>query len=151
MPASLKDVLEAEHRDIDLVLEAFAAGAGDANALRTAVALLRRHIYFEEISLFPPLRSAGMFGPVLVMEHEHGLMWPVLDQIEQALDAEDTSAAAELCGDVLQQLAAHNVKEEQILYVQAEALLTAAQLSVLRAGLDEAEVPDGWTSAGVRD
>lgn len=149
MTTSLRAALEQEHRDIDVVFEEYAAGSGQADAVRTAIGLLRRHIYFEELSLFPPLRSAGMFGPVMVMEHEHGVMWPMLDQLETAVADGDTATGANLCRTLLAQLADHNVKEEQILYVQAEVLLTESQLSVLAAGLDEAEVPDGWTSAGV--
>jgi len=82
------------------------------------------------------------------MEHEHGQMWPVLAEGEALPAAGDTAPVAALCRRLLGDLADHNGKEEQILYVQAELLLTPAQLSVLGAGLDEVELPDGWVCAG---
>lgn len=81
--------LEGEHRTIDEGIFAFLRSDAatvtpeQRTGLLDAIALLRRHIYIEEQYLFPPLRAAGLFGPVMVMVHEHGLMWPLLDKLER--------------------------------------------------------------------
>lgn len=95
--------LEHEHHAIDVAVEAFANA--DPSELtderRTeplkAITLLRRHIYLEEVYLFPPLRAAGLVGPVMVMEYEHGKMWPVLDELESLLVEGISDGAALLC------------------------------------------------------
>ena len=149
---TLSVALEREHRAIDEGIERFAGTGHTAEhraALLEAVAVLRRHIYLEEEHLFPPLREAGMFGPVMVMIHEHGQMWPILDTIEELLATGINDTTALLCRDLLTQLAAHNMKEEQILYPQADDLLPADDRDDLTALLTSAEMPAGWVCHGV--
>lgn len=151
---ALSDALEREHRAIDEGIESFAntrpadLTEGHRVALLDAVAVLRRHIYLEEVHLFPPLRAAGMFGPVMVMVHEHGQMWPILDQLDDLLATGITDTAGLLCRDLLTQLASHNVKEEQILYPQADDLLPATDRDSLSALLTTADIPAGWVCQG---
>lgn len=155
MTTALSAALEREHRAIDDSIEAFAGSshvqitADQRAALLNAVAVLRRHIYVEEEYLFPPLREAGLFGPVMVMVHEHGEMWTVLYQLEELLTADNIDTASLLCRGLLAQLATHNVKEERILYPQADDVLPAVERDGLIDLLATAEVPDGWVSRGV--
>lgn len=152
---SVGGVLEREHRIIDVGITIFAGAepdevtASQRMALLDAIAMLRRHIYLEEEYLFPPLRAAGLLGPVMVMLIEHGKMWPVLDELERLLGDGEFAATAELCRNLLEQLAAHNLKEERILYPQAEDLLTAGDLDELNELLASAEMPSGWSCSGV--
>ena len=152
MTATVTSALEHEHRLIDDAIEAFADGnpvtEQQRTALLAAITLLRRHIYLEEEHLFPPLRDAGLVGPVMVMVHEHGQMWPILDLLEQQLDAGSTESAGPLCRDLLQQLAAHNMKEERILYPQADELLPEAERGELVELVDSATLPAEWVCAG---
>jgi iron-sulfur cluster repair protein YtfE (RIC family) len=155
MTEQLSVALEREHRLIDDGIEAFAvsrtdpATAEQRAALIGAVALLRRHIYFEEEFLFPALREAGLAGPVMVMVHEHGQMWPILGRLEQVLITEPTETASLLCQDLLRRLAEHNMKEERILYPQADLtvpnLPPAADLADVLA---TTQAPAGWVSQG---
>lgn len=144
--------LEHEHHAIDDAVEAF-ANADPAELtderrteLLQAITLLRHHIYLEEVYLFPPLRAAGLVGPVMVMEHEHGQMWPVLDELESLLADGISDGAGLLCRGLLAQLASHNMKEERILYPQIDELLPAmgTDLPDLLAG---AEAPGNWVCA----
>lgn len=139
---SLRSVLEREHREVDAGL----INAEDRPALTRAMGALRRHIYAEEVLLFPSLRDAGMVGPILVMLREHAQMWATLDTLDLRLD---TGASGEqvaaLCRELLAQLQAHNPKEEAILYPQADDLLDADALSRLRMFLDSGQLPTGWT------
>lgn len=153
-PGALSAALEKEHRLIDEGIEAFdrsqPAEVADRQraAVAQAVSLLRHHIYVEEEFLFPPLREAGLIGPVMVMEHEHGQMWPLLDRLEQDVRAGNADAAGSLCRDLIGLLADHNRKEEQILYPQADALLSAPEIAALLARLSDDELPGGWVSRG---
>jgi regulator of cell morphogenesis and NO signaling len=109
------------------------------------VTALRRHIYLEEEFLFPPLRAAGLVMPVFVMVREHGQMWKVLDALDGELgDGAVGASVADLLRDLQEQLAAHNPKEEQILYPQTEQALTVAAQAELRELLDTGRTPEGW-------
>lgn len=151
MTGVLSAALEREHRLIDEGIEAFAASdpvsVTDQHQaeLRRAITLLRRHIYLEEEFLFPPLRDAGLVGPVLVMVHEHGRMWPTLNLLEQAVQAGATDTANEMCRTLLDQLAAHNAKEERIVYPRADELLAEEELTTR---LTTEQPPPGWVCQG---
>lgn len=154
MTAGLSAVLEQEHQLIDAGLETLTGGDTAAVteqprvAVGQAIALLRRHIYVEEEFLFPPLRQAGLAGPVMVMVREHGQMWPLLDRLDQLLTAGQTDLADSVGRELLGRLAGHNLKEERILYPQADELMSAAELTKLTEQLATARVPRDWVSAG---
>ena len=151
MDKSLSAVLVHEHHEIDAGIEAFLAGLslGETRMqeLTRAVEALRRHIYLEEVFLFPPLRAAGMIPPVLVMLREHGEIWRTLDAI-QILDPDaDREGARERCGELVAQLASHNAKEEPIIYPQGDAVLTDEAKRDLRGFIDSGRMPQGWVCA----
>ncbi|MGV0645909.1 hemerythrin domain-containing protein [Mycolicibacterium sp. XJ2546] len=154
MSATLSAALEREHRTIDRGIELFADSAHaevtdeHRDALRQAVAVLRRHIYLEEEYLFPPLRAAGMVGPVMVMVHEHAHIWPLLEQLDDCLTRDSTDTAAQLCRELLTLLGSHNWKEERILYPQADDTLSASDRDELTELVVTAQVPDGWVCHG---
>ncbi|OBG82148.1 hypothetical protein A5699_07125 [Mycobacterium sp. E802] len=148
--------LEGEHRTIDDGIFAFLRSDAatvtpeQRTGLLDAIALLRRHIYIEEQYLFPPLRAAGLFGPVMVMVHEHGLMWPLLDKLERlVVDDKDAASAAQVCRELLEQLNSHNMKEERILYPQADSTLPQGDLDELAELFSVAALPEGWVCGGV--
>jgi regulator of cell morphogenesis and NO signaling len=153
---SLAAALEQEHREIDEGIEAFTAAEPterDRPALRSAIRALRRHIYLEEEFLFPPLRAAGLMAPVFVMLREHAEIWTTLDALERALEralevAEDAEVA--LCHQLAVQLQHHNLKEEKILYPQADQVLTAPAGARLRSFIDRGRLPDGWVCRQAR-
>ncbi|MHB2022777.1 MAG: hemerythrin domain-containing protein [Mycobacteriales bacterium] len=146
----LRATLEGDHRRSDATLEAFANAPANARLdrreLAAAAAGLRRHIYVEEELLFPPLHAAGLVGPILVMLGEHGPMWEVLDQLDQAVAAQAADDVLEYrCRRLLALLVHHNPKEERILYPQAEAILSAPQAQQVNEQLTgAARVPEGW-------
>ncbi len=149
---SLMVALEREHREVDEGIEAFTggppAGQRDRKPLMRAIHALRRHIYLEEVLLFPPLRAAGLVSPVLVMLREHAQMWQMLDSLECGLDAGGAGGTVlTLCRQLAVQLLHHNLKEERILYPRANDMLTPAEAERLRAFLDSGELPEGWVCA----
>lgn len=154
MSATLSAALEHEHQIIDRGIELFADNAHaevtdeHRDALRQAVAVLRRHIYLEEEYLFPPLRAAGMVGPVMVMVHEHAHMWPLLDELDGCLTRDSADTAVQVCRELLTLLGSHNWKEERILYPQADDTLSPSDRDELTELVATAQVPDGWVCHG---
>jgi hemerythrin-like domain-containing protein len=147
---TLAAALEREHREIDAGIEAFLAalerGAVEREPLERAVQALRRHIFLEEEYLFPPLREAGLFAPIFVMLREHGEIWDTTEALEAQL-REGGDGAGDACRRLLEQLDAHNAKEEPIVYPQADTVLTDAAGAGLRAFLEAGRMPDGWVCA----
>ncbi len=148
---TLSALLEQEHHDIDAGIEAFVVGL-DRDELRVedlgrAGAALRRHIYLEEAFLFPPLRAAGLLAPVLVMLREHGEIWRTLDAIDGLDAAAAPDAVRERCRELLDQLAAHNAKEEPIIYPRGDEALDDEQTVELLDFIDSGQMPDGWVCA----
>jgi iron-sulfur cluster repair protein YtfE (RIC family) len=147
---SLSGALVREHREIDDAIESCAGaaspGADERAGLKRAVDELRHHIYAEEELLFPPLRQAGMVGPILVMLHEHGEMWPLLDTLDDELaDGADGALLRTTCGQLLAVLQRHNPKEEQILYPEADRTLDGDASRDIHEFLDAGQMPADWT------
>lgn len=144
--------LEADHRTIDDHFAAFASGAANGTLerddLAEAVRALRVHIWVEEEVFFPPLRAAGVVGPVMVMLREHGEIWRSLDQLEAMVGAAapDLPAALAVWESLERVLLQHNVKEEQILYATADRILGPETTTSVIDGL-AADLPAGWTCA----
>ena len=147
---TLASALEREHREIDAGIDSFTSGsrAGDALSLSGAIQALRRHIYLEEEFLFPSLRQGprALSAAVLVMLREHGEMWDVLDLLEREIvTASRGETALTLCRQLVDMLAPHHVKEEEILYAAADDLLTRPAEVRLRGFLAYARLPEGWS------
>ncbi|NVM96362.1 hemerythrin domain-containing protein [Arthrobacter wenxiniae] len=149
---TLGGALEREHRQIDGGIEAYLNsldGPADPAPLLAALTGLRRHIYLEEQFLFPPLKAAGLMGPIFVMLREHGQLWTSMDAVEQLLaDGADPDARRDACTALLSLLDAHNSKEEPIIYTQADAILSAEAGSALQEFLAGGTTPDGWVCSG---
>ena len=145
---SVVTILELEHRNIDQEFERVLGGSTDVAAFSTAIELLRRHIYAEEVLMFPQLRAAGLFGPIMVMEREHGEIWTILDGLNASLANE--SPLADLhkrLETLLALLSNHNAKEEPIVYPQVTALLSDDETAEAKEFLELGTMPEGWTPA----
>jgi hemerythrin-like domain-containing protein len=151
---TLATALEREHWEIDEAIDRYSAdpaeGGGRVETLTGAMSALRRHIYLEELFLFPPLRSE-LAVPTIVMLREHGELWRTADELEAKL-AEGTpdDEVRSLCRELLARLASHNGKEEPIFYTRADPGLSAAESAELRAFLDSGTMPEGWVCQEAR-
>jgi hemerythrin-like domain-containing protein len=140
---TLAGALEREHREIDAGIEAVTSG--DAGALSGAIEALRRHIYLEEEFLFRLLCQAepALSAPAFVMLREHGQIWQLLDALQRE------PAGAEGSGTLCRQLAVlllhHNLKEEKVLYPEADALLAEPVAARLGEYIASRQLPVGWT------
>ncbi len=154
MTTTLAQALAQDHADIDAGIAAFKAAGASASAcaaLRTTLAALRRHIYLEEAMLFPPMRSGGAFAAIFVMLREHGEMWPLIDALDQRLaQGQAGPQADEPLRQLEQTLAAHNDKEEKIIYSQADAAHAGASAEQMLAFIAGGALPEGWVCERAR-
>ncbi len=164
--AALAEALTHEHHEIDAGIGAFAASLDAAAAggdpievdvLRGALDGLRRHIYLEEVFLFPPIRAAGLMMPIMVMLREHAELWQRMDRIEQLVDAQSADPAESAdrrttlittCRELLALLDQHNSKEEPIIYPRAGVDLSGKQREELATLLQTGRTPEGWVCQG---
>jgi len=149
MNALISDALEREHRAIDAGLVEFHEGLASnelrVDALTVAARALRRHIFIEEELLFPPLRAAGLYAPVMVMLREHAEIWGLLDELERPVGASGCNDVLdELCADLERVLEKHNEKEEKILYPQADSLVQPEVKRDVLQYVERGELPPGW-------
>jgi regulator of cell morphogenesis and NO signaling len=150
MPSlGLSAVLRLEHHEIDSEIETFIEkldrGSMQPEPLIAALEALRRHIYLEEVFLFPPIREAGMVMPIFVMMREHGELWRTMGVLTDLL-ADGTGGARlrETCRQLLDQLDRHNSKEEPVIYPHADTDLPPQACAELIRFIETGRTPDGW-------
>lgn len=156
--ASAGELLERDHRRIDEGLARFAGSlAGptvDRAAFDDAARALRHHIYIEEAVHFPVVKASGLMAPVLVMLREHGVIWDLLDALDEVLDGggggddpggDDDTAARRLWRELATVLDEHNVKEERIVYPAGDEQLPPETAAAIADALVTGETPPGWT------
>lgn len=137
-------LLQAQHEEIDFGVQGAMDGGGDQVQLLHSLDLLRAHLHLEETVLFPALEgSVGL--SVMVMEREHGLMWPLLESLAQACkDGVELDTMQDDLDELFQLLQLHNPKEEQILYSAADGHAGLAE------ALAAARLPEGWVCKAMR-
>ncbi len=146
---TLSAALQCEHREIDTGIETFIekleCGSIQSESLTAALEALRRHIYLEDVLLFPPIRDAGMVMPIFVMMREHGQLWRTMDTLTDLLaDGDDNGRLADACSRLLDQLHEHNSKEEPIIYPHADTDLPPHTSSELTRFIETGRAPEGW-------
>jgi iron-sulfur cluster repair protein YtfE (RIC family) len=139
-PVTISSRYAVDHDDIDRLLEEFRASkTGDRPAAlamyRAFKTRLERHIGWEDDILFPLFeRLTGLTdnGPTVVMRTEHRQIRALLDSIDSALQENETSVDADE-STLLEVLAAHNVKEEHILYPMIDRQISVADTEAVFA------------------
>ena len=150
MPSlALSTALKQEHHEIDSEIETFIekleCGSVQPELLTAALEALRRHIYLEEVFLFPPIREAGMVMPIFVMMREHGELWRTIDALTDLLaDGKDRRRLGDICRQLLDQLDQHNSKEEPVIYPHADTDLPPQTSAELTRFIETGRTPDGW-------
>lgn len=144
-------ILEADHERMDAGFDTFIAlaqaGTIDRGAITPAIESMRRHLWVEEEYFFPPLREAGVVGPIVLALRDHGELWGLLDELERllALRNPDPNLLATVAAAVVQISAHHNEKEEQILFATADHFLDPSIHRLIAEGLTQ-DRPAGWVS-----
>ncbi|CAM5221536.1 hypothetical protein CDEF62S_05702 [Castellaniella defragrans] len=117
--------------------------------LAESLKLLHRHIYIEEVILFPALARADLALTMLIsmMEIGHAYMWPMISGLVTGtgpgIPFEDIRKTCTALDELLQ---LHNTREERVLYRAADRMTasSAGDHPLVRA-IREAEMPAGWT------
>lgn len=136
----ITDFMAHDHSRLDGLFREFqAAKQSDLShakqCFREFTGGLHRHIVWEEEVLFPLFESqTGMqdHGPAAVMRAEHRQIHRVLDQIHERIAKGDTTSDA-LEEQLITVLAAHNKKEEAVLYPWFDRSLTEQDAEAIRA------------------
>ncbi|MRX10147.1 hemerythrin domain-containing protein [Pseudoduganella sp. FT25W] len=117
----------------------------------TFLSMFYRHLDKEERILFPRLDHAlgNGYGPTVVMRAEHRQMRAMLLEMKIAIDRHDCEAFFGQ-GDMLRILMRqHSLKEEGILYPQADFVLAKQADAVVASmeNIDHAEEAGAWSAA----
>lgn len=134
--------LDQDHRRCDHQYNLAEAGVADRDwhgAAAHFAAFLRlfaRHLDKEERVLFPLLDRAmgNAYGPTAVMRSEHGHLRAVLSQLQAALAVRDSDSFFDHADTLRLLMRQHNLKEEGILYPQADRVLRG-QAEAVVAGM----------------
>ena len=141
--------LMRRHREIgaaiDFFIEKLDGGRLQIELMAALLQALRRHIYLEEVFLFPPIREAGIVMPIVMMMREHGQLWAMMENLTQLLDDPlDSPRLKASCDQLLDQLHKHNFKQEPSIYLHANYELPASTSADLTKFVVTGRVPEGW-------
>ncbi len=131
---AISEFMSRDHDRLDVIFAEFqkTQDSGKASELFSQFDTgLRAHIGWEEDILFPPFEEkTGMkgSGPTAVMRSEHQQIKQLLESIAQAIGQRDTAKSVSA---LLEVLAAHNHKEENVLYPWLDQCLSEAETSAL--------------------
>ena len=133
---TISGFFQGDHDRLDALLQSFQALKREnfskaKDAFTRFKSGLERHIRWEEEILFPLWEDkTGMVdgGPTFVMRHEHRRIEEQLRAIDQNL-VQDNADDAEPEQVLLAMLAAHNLKEERVLYPAIDQATTSEERS----------------------
>ena len=110
--------------------------AGATDAFRRFQLQLAHHISVEEKKLFPLFDArAGMRGPTTMMTHEHRELEHLIMRAATSLERADAATFTEDAASLSSLLAAHNLKEERVLYPRADTVLSVGERAELGSAL----------------
>jgi hemerythrin-like domain-containing protein len=138
-----------QHREIgaaiELFIEKLEGGNPQTELIAALLETLRRHIYLEEVFLFPPIRQAGIVMPVVAMMREHGQLWTTMETLAELVsETEDSPRLEAACNQLLDQLHKHNFKEEPVIYLHANYDLAPSTVAELTTFVATGRLPEGW-------
>jgi hemerythrin-like domain-containing protein len=132
----------------DVILHNWAAAGSHFGAF---LGMFYRHLDKEERVLFPRLDHAlgNGYGPTTVMRAEHRQMRSMLTAMQAAIahhDCESFFGQADMLRILMRQ---HNLKEEGMLYPQADFVLASQADAVINSmeNINQAEHDDAWSAA----
>lgn len=110
----------------------------------TFLQMFERHLEKEERVLFPRLDHAlgNGYGPTVVMRAEHRQMRELLAEMKTAIARRDSDGFFDHADTLRIMMRQHNLKEEGILYPQADFVL-AKQADAVIASMDNMALTEG--------
>ena len=130
--STIKEYLTDDHRKCDEIFakmeERAASSLSSAKELCAEfIADMERHFQMEERVMFMEFEAkTGMIqGPTAMMRQEHMQMRSLMQQLMDALEAQNKDRFFGLSETLMILLQQHNMKEEQMLYTMAQQHLSA--------------------------
>ncbi|HJV50973.1 MAG TPA: hemerythrin domain-containing protein [Noviherbaspirillum sp.] len=113
-----------------------------ATCLGQFVEALERHFAMEEKVMFLEFEKAtgSSAGPTAVMRMEHQQLRAIVALLREALEARDADAYLGHSDTLNTMMQQHNMKEESVLYLMADRVLSGQQEAIIGAmtGIDAA-------------
>jgi len=133
---TITQYFEADHSRLDSIFKQFQNKKNESMAAAKAYFKifnngLKRHIVWEEDVLFPAFeQKTGMVagGPIFVMREEHRRIGALLECIHDKVRRADPSSEEDE-QVLLETLAGHNQKEEQVLYPAVDKFLSEEEVA----------------------
>ncbi len=129
---TIKEFLSTDHSRCDEIFAVMEEKAGDSLADSKVVCQefkdeMERHFQMEERVMFLEFETkTGMTqGPTAMMRQEHAQMRTLMQQMIEAIDANNKDKFFGLSETLMILLQQHNMKEEQMLYPMAQQHLAA--------------------------
>ena len=130
--STIKEYLAGDHRRCDELFAVMEEKANESlsSAAEACVEFTReteRHFQMEERVMFLEFETkTGMTeGPTAMMRHEHTQMRSLMQQMSEAIEADNKDKFFGLSETLMILLQQHNMKEEQMLYPMAQQHLSA--------------------------
>jgi hemerythrin superfamily protein len=139
--ASITQELTADHERLDRLFDEVRSRVGASDFARATTSFgefaraLAHHIAVEERFLFPAFDARHMPGPTTVMRHEHRAIEQLMALAADSLKSQDASRFAAEAAELAAILAAHNMKEERVLYPRSDAALDEVERAQVLAAL----------------
>jgi len=135
---TIKEYLTSEHSRCDNYFATMEDNASKSlKDAKTSFEAFRdateKHFQKEERVMFEEFeQKTGMVqGPTAMMRHEHTQMRNLMQQMGEAIDADDKDRFFSLSETLMILLQQHNMKEEQMLYPMAQQHLSAESDKVI--------------------
>ncbi|MEA2111338.1 MAG: hemerythrin domain-containing protein [Campylobacterota bacterium] len=131
--ADIRTFLTQDHRECDVHFSAM-ENIANAGTLADATEMYKKfaeatehHFQMEERVMFPAFeQKTGMLqGPTQMMRQEHTQIRGLINEISEAIEADDRDKFFGLTETMMIMLQQHNMKEEQMLYSMAQQHLNA--------------------------
>lgn len=130
--STIKEYLTTDHRKCDELLASMEESVSNSfeaskEACQEFISETERHFQMEERVMFLEFEAkTGMTqGPTAMMRHEHSQMRSLMQQILDAVDANNKEKFFGLTETLMILMQQHNMKEEQMLYPMAQQHLSA--------------------------
>jgi hemerythrin superfamily protein len=141
---TVKEPFAEDHERLDELLKTYGRlkrtdHARAKEAFREFYFGLRRDIVWEERVLFPRFEEkTGLLdvGPTAVMRAEHRQIGACLEDLHEKVRKQDPESDLEVLR-VAQLLAAHNQKEEHVLYPALDRLLSPEEQAAMKKEMEE--------------
>lgn len=149
----LTDIFADDHKNIEAhiseLLASLRANRASREELKSFRKSVRRHLYFEETTLFPAALTEENRSRINGLEVEHGGIWQLLDKIEEYINTGDLIRAIDRTEGLVRLFKNHVENEYEIVYRQLNKRKDLDN-KTLKDQFNNQEIPEDWTCRVLR-